>query len=342
MTNKEELLSGLFQTWAGEPAQSISMLPQSGSYRDYYRLKGETKTAVGVYNADKKENIAFLSFTKSFLQAGLPVPGIYAEQIDDDVYLLQDLGDTTLYAILQDSQSLNDATLNVYKSVLSLLPALQIDGAKLIDYSVCYPRDSFDRQSMMWDMNYFKYCFLKPARVAFDEQLLENDFVTLADFLLSADCNYFLYRDMQSSNIMLYNDKPYFIDYQGGRKGSLHYDVTSLLFDAKALLPHNVRVELLNYYIAVLQKKITVDEEAFKNMYYGYVLIRIMQAMGAYGFRGLTERKELFLQSIPPAIDDFKWFAENVQLPVAIPELQKVIVRIAELKEYECYRKAKA
>jgi aminoglycoside/choline kinase family phosphotransferase len=342
MTGKNKLLSGLFENWAGESAQSITMLPQSGSYREYYRVKGATKTAVGVYNADKKENIAFLSFTNYFLQAGLPVPQVYAEQVEDNVYLLQDLGDVTLYAMLQDGKGFNDSLLDVYKNVLSLLPALQIDGAKLIDYSVCYPRESFDRQSMMWDMNYFKYCFLKPAKVAFDEQLLENDFVTLADFLLSADCNYFLYRDLQSSNIMLCGSQPYFIDYQGGRKGSLHYDVASLLFDAKALLPHNVRVDLLNYYIEALRKKIAVDEKSFKNMYYGYVLIRIMQAMGAYGFRGLTERKELFLQSIPPAIDDFKWFAENVQLPVALPELQKVITRITGLKEYECYRKANA
>jgi aminoglycoside/choline kinase family phosphotransferase len=342
MTDKNNLLSGLFESWAGEPAQSITMLPQSGSYREYYRIKGETKAAVGVYNADKKENLAFLSFTKSFLQAGLPVPEIYSELVNDDVYLLQDLGDMTLYAMLQESKGVNDTTLNVYKSVLSLLPALQVDGAKLIDYSVCYPRDSFDRQSMMWDMNYFKYCFLKPAKVAFDEQLLENDFVALADYLLSADCNFFLYRDLQSSNIMLHNGKPYFIDYQGGRRGSLHYDVASLLFDAKALLPNNVRVELLDFYIKELASKITVDEVSFKNMYYGYVLIRIMQAMGAYGFRGLTERKELFLQSIPPAIDDFTWFSENVHLPVAIPELQKVISRITGLKEYECYRKANA
>ncbi len=340
MTNTTELLSGLFESWAGEPAQSITKLPQSGSYREYYRIQSAAKSAIGVYNADKKENLAFISFTKSFLLAGLPVPEIYAEQLENDVYLLQDLGDVTLYSFIQENKSINDAVLGEYKKILGLLPALQVDGAKLIDYAVCYPRDSFDRQSMMWDMNYFKYCFLKPAKVVFDEQLLENDFIALADFLLSADCDYFLYRDFQSSNIMLFNDKPYFIDYQGGRKGSLHYDVASLLFDAKALLPNSARVGLLNYYIESLQTKLTVNEMDFKNMYYGYVLIRIMQAMGAYGFRGLTERKELFLQSIPPAIDDFRWFAENVQMPVQLPELQKVIGRIADLQEYECYRKA--
>jgi aminoglycoside/choline kinase family phosphotransferase len=340
MANKNQLLSGLFESWAGEPALNVDALPQSGSYREYYRIKGETKTAVGVYNADKKENIAFVSFSKSFFRAGLPVPEVYAENLDNDVYLLQDLGDTTLYAVIQSNKGINDAVLSIYKNVLTVLPALQINGAKAIDYAVCYPRDTFDRQSMMWDMNYFKYCFLKPAKVAFDEQLLENDFIALADYLLSADCSHFLYRDLQSSNIMLCNDRPYFIDYQGGRKGSLHYDVASLLFDAKALLPQSARMELLNYYIDSLQARTTVNEMAFKNMYYGYVLIRIMQAMGAYGFRGLTERKELFLQSIPPAIDDFKWFSENVQLPIELPELQKVIVRIAGLKDYECYRKA--
>ncbi len=194
-----------------------------------------------------------------------------------------------------------------------------------LNYKLCYPRASFDRQSMQWDLSYFKYYFLKLAGIPFNEQKLEDDYTTLIEYLLAQDADYFLYRDFQSRNIMLKDGKPYFIDYQGGRKGALQYDVASLLYDSKADIPPAIREELLEHYILGLEQYPEVNQEAFRSSYYAFVLIRIMQAMGAYGFRGFYERKTHFLQSIPYALNHIRWILENVTLPIQIPTLLKVL-----------------
>lgn len=333
---KKDLLINLFENWSKEKAIQFYALPQSGSYREYYRIKGDTKTALGVFNPDKSENIAFLSFTKTFLKLSLPVPEIYSEDLDKNIYLIEDLGDTTLFSYITEkrtSSEFPDEIVQVYRKVIEKLPGFQIEAAKHIDYSVCYPRSSFDKQSMMWDLNYFKYYFLKLGKIQFDEQLLESDFHTFSDYLLKENCDYFLYRDFQSRNIMLKDGEPYFIDYQGGRKGALHYDIASLLYDAKADLPQNIRADLLDYYIQNLKKYIEVDDKKFVQMFFGYVLIRIMQAMGAYGFRGFYEKKEHFLKSIPYAIENLKWLLANVSLPIKIPALLGVLEKIINSQE---------
>jgi hypothetical protein len=212
----------------------------------------------------------------------------------------------------------------VYKRVLTELQKFQITGAKGLDFSVCYPRARFDRQSMQWDLSYFKYYFLKLAGIPFNEQRLENDYNTLIEYLLAQDTDYFLYRDFQSKNVMLRDGTPCFIDYQGGRKGGLQYDVASLLYDSKADIPPEIREELLEHYIQGLSSYPSVDPERFRASYYPYVLIRIMQAMGAYGFRGFYEKKTHFLQSIPYALNDLKWILDQVTLPIEIPTLRKV------------------
>ena len=187
---------------------------------------------------------------------------------------------------------------------------------------------------MMWDLNYFKYYFLKLGKIPFNEQTLEIDFNTFSDYLLGADCNYFLYRDFQSRNIMIKNGEPYFIDYQGGRKGALQYDIASLLFDAKADLPHNVRAELLQYYISTVKNYVAIEETEFIQMFFGYVLIRIMQALGAYGFRGFYEKKEHFLKSIPYAIDNLSWLLNTVSFPIKIPSLTEALQGVVDSKEF--------
>jgi aminoglycoside/choline kinase family phosphotransferase len=253
---------------------------------------------------------------------------VLAENLDEHVYLLEDLGDTMLLDHIQHlnyPREVRPEVVEAYKLVLEELPRFQVQGSEGIDYSLSYPRHAFDRQSMMWDLNYFKYYFLKLAKVPFNEQLLENDFDAFVDFLLTADCNYFLYRDFQSRNVMIKNGKPYFIDYQGGRKGAIHYDIGSILFEAKTNLPANVRQELLDHYITCLNRYLPVSKDEFMHHYYGYVYIRLMQAMGAYGFRGLYEKKELFLQSIPLALNHLEWLLLNVTLPVQLPELTKVL-----------------
>jgi hypothetical protein len=217
-----------------------------------------------------------------------------------------------------------------YKKVLRELPRIQLVAGKDIDYSVCYPRDAFDKQSMMWDLNYFKYYFLKLAKIPFDEQALEDDFQAFSDYLLAVDNNAFLYRDFQSRNVMLKDGGVYFIDYQGGRKGALQYDLASLLYDAKANIPEAEREELLEFYLDELDKYKHTDREKFKSLYDGYVLIRIMQAMGAYGFRGFYEKKEHFLKSIPFALKNLEALLEKNTIPVRLPELFKVLKAVTE------------
>ena len=241
----EKQLVRLFKSWSGEDAMSVAALPWSGSDRRYFRITGATKRAIGVFNADLKENEAFLSFTATFHELGLPVPTVYAADTHSGNYLLSDLGDQTLFSFLTEkrlgSEEFPSEATEIYKSVLKQLPGFQVKAAGRIDYSKCYPRPAFDRQSMMWDLNYFKYYFLKLAKIPFDEQLLEEDFNRFADFLLEAESNFFLYRDFQSRNVMVVDGSPWFIDYQGGRRGALQYDVASLLTDAKADIPMPVR-----------------------------------------------------------------------------------------------------
>ena len=334
---KKELLINLFQRWSKEPVLEFLPLPPSGSYREYYRLKSAEKCAIAVYNSDEKENRAFIEFSKHFVNNGLPVPEIFADVPDKGIYLIEDLGEITLFSYLSEIRSeeeFNPKLIHIYKKVIDILPRFQIEAGKNLDYNFCYPRTQFDKQSMMWDLNYFKYYFLKLGKIPFDEQKLETDFHTFADYLLEADRDYFLYRDFQSRNIMIKDGNPYFIDYQGGRKGALQYDLASLLFDAKADLPHKVRSELLQYYISTVKKYTDIEATEFIQMFFGYVLIRILQALGAYGFRGFYEKKEHFLKSIPYAIDNLSWLLNTVSFPIKIPSLIESLQGVINSKEF--------
>ena len=239
-------------------------------------------------------------------------------------YLEEDFGDTTLFDFLagnRDGAEIAPAAVEIYRKALAVLPRFQVEAGHDLNYKVCYPRASFDRQSITWDLNYFKYYFLRLAGVPFNEQALEQDFGRLTKFLLNVPHDYFLYRDFQSRNIMLRNGEPFFLDYQGGRKGALQYDVASLLFDAKADLPSNLRQHLLDHYLDVLARFVQLDRDVFMQHYYAYVYVRIMQALGAYGFRGFYERKPHFLQSVPYALKNIRWLLHNVKLPVQLPTL---------------------
>jgi len=311
----------------------IEKLQQSGSHRQYFRIFAAKNTIIGVYNQDIKENNAFFTFTDFFLSQNIHVPKIIAIGEMQQYYLLEDLGDETLFSFLtlhRDNEYIEETVVAYYKKVLQQLPLLQLSGKKGIDFTVCYPRCAFDKQSMLWDLNYFKYYFLKLVNIPFDEQLLENDFHCFIDFLLETDNDYFMFRDFQSRNIMLHNDEPYFIDYQGGRKGALQYDVASLLYDGKADLPPVLREELLHYYLEELSIHININKEDFCRYYYGYVLIRILQALGTYGFRGYYEKKSHFLLSIPFAVKNLKHLLPKFTFSDKIPTLIKVIQQITE------------
>jgi aminoglycoside/choline kinase family phosphotransferase len=323
-TKLEQRLSDLFTSWTDGPVDRIEKLPAHGSERQYYRIFGKTGSAIAAHNLDRAENNAFITFSKHFHDLKLPVPEIYGTDLDHGIYLEQDLGDTTLFSYLSEIRAEEDFSpriIDIYRKVIERLPEFQIIGGRDLDYSICYPRYSFDRQSMMWDLNYFKYYFLKLAKIAFDEQKLEDDFQNFTTFLLAADREYFLYRDFQSRNVMLVDGEPYFIDYQGGRKGALQYDVASLLYDAKADIPQKIREELLQRYIEAVSKIIPVDKTRFMEFYTGYVYIRIMQALGAYGFRGFYERKTHFLKSVPYAIQNLENLLQSTCLPIEVPEL---------------------
>ncbi|MCB0609897.1 MAG: phosphotransferase [Lewinellaceae bacterium] len=339
----ERDLTDLFEQWTGQPPTLVLPLAPSGSARIYYRLQGHEQSAIGAYNPDRKENQAFLSFSRHFMSKGLPVPEIYAEDLDKGVYLQEDLGFTTLYSyLLQKGDYFPDYLINIYKKVVEKLAHLQIEGGKELDYEACYPRKSFDKQSMLWDFNTFKYYFLKLARIPFDEQALEDDIHRFSDYLLGTDTNFFMFRDFQTRNIMIKSGEPYFIDYQGGRRGALQYDLASLLYQAKANIPEDIKEDLLDHYLNAVQKLVEVDREQFIQYYHGYALMRFIQVFGTYGFRGLFERKEYFIQSIPFAIRNVKWWLENVELPVEMPELTAVLQRIVQNKRFEPFDKIRA
>lgn len=329
---KEEL-SKLFLQSFGEEVNKIDVFPANGSYREYARLTSNNHTVIGAWNADLRENEAFISFSKHFKENGMPVPCIYGVNETGDCYLQEDLGADTLYDFLnktREKEGFSHLIIKAYKQILTLLPHLQTEAADGLDYTKCYPRPAFDRQSMMWDLNYFKYYFLKLAKVPFNEQLLEDDFEAFSSYLLETDTNHFLYRDFQSRNIMYNEEKVAFIDYQGGRKGALQYDLASLLYDAKANIPNEIREELLEFYLDELEKIQPVNRKEFKSFFAGYVLIRIMQAMGAYGFRGFYEKKEHFLKSIPFALDNMTYVLKHFEIPVTLTELMSVLRSLCE------------
>ena len=321
-----DVLAKLFEQHFHAPVERVQPVQGElgGSGRKIIRLSGGQVSAIGILYGVREENAAFVEFSRHFRRHGLPVPEIYAEDLDHGAYLEEDLGDTSLFEFLCGSRTgdrISPLAVEAYRKVIATLPRFQIEAGRDLNYKFCYPRGSFDRQSISWDLNYFKYYFLRLAGIPFSEQALEDDFTQLTDFLLGAERDYFLYRDFQSRNIMLRDGEPFFLDYQGGRKGALQYDVASLLYDAKADLPPELRQQLLDHYLDTLALFVDLKRDAFLEHYYAYVYIRIMQALGAYGFRGFYERKAHFLQSVPYALKNLRWLLHNVRLPIALPTL---------------------
>src|SRR5882762_8014170 len=323
-----DVLKKLFEQHFHAPVERV--LPLQGELggwgRKIIRLASEKHSAIGILYGVREENVAFLEFSRHFHRHGLPVPEIYADDLAQGAYLEEDLGDTTLYEFLSKhraGESVAPGVVVAYRKVVAVFPRFQVEAGRDLNYKVCYPRASFDRQSITWDLNYFKYYFLRLAGIPFNEQALEDDFSRLTKFLLSATHDYFLYRDFQSRNIMLRDGQPFFLDYQGGRKGALQYDIASLLYDAKADLPPELRQQLLDHYLDSLAGFIALSHEVFMQHYYAYVYARILQALGAYGFRGFYERKAHFLQSVPYALKNLRWLLHNVKLPIGLPTLME-------------------
>ena len=327
--NRPEVpLRALYKKTFGLEPESFEPLKADGSARQLFRMKDGGRSVIGAFGPDNMENRAFLEFSRHFRAEKLPVPEIYAADGAQGVYLEEDLGSTTLFEYLVSERKggeIPPQVIGIYKKVLECLPRFQAQVGRGLDLKYCYPRASFDRQSIMWDLNYFKYYFLKLAKIPFNEQKLEDDFVRFTDFLLEAPADCFLYRDFQSRNIMLRDGEPWFIDYQGGRRGAPHYDVASLLYDGKADLPSETRTALMKTYVETAG----LNLNAFMRHYHAFVYIRIMQAMGAYGLRGFYERKTHFLNSVPYAVRNIEWLLRNAQLEVKVPELTQCFKRIA-------------
>ena len=328
------VLTQMVTDYTGKQPITCAVLAQSGSHRRYYRFAFEdNSTLIGTYNEDVTENKAFFEYTRFFAAQQLNVPALLAVHEDQKHYLLNDLGTQTLYDKLCEARKENgdfQEVMGYYKKVVAALPKFQLTAKKGLDMSVAYPRAAFDRQSMQWDLNYFKYYYLKMVNIPFNEQLLEDDYQRFMDYLLNVEDDYFLYRDFQSRNIMIHHDDVYFIDYQGGRKGALQYDIASLLYDAKADLSPEIRQELLECYMDNLAQYIPVDRKRFTADFNAFALIRIMQAMGAYGYRGYFERKLHFLQSVPYAIRNMRYLLSQNALPSNLPELRHVLQTVVD------------
>ena len=310
------LLSELFTKWAAAPPTSVISLPPSGSHRRYFRLLNGKRTAIGVLSHDIPETRTFLYLAKHLRGQGISVPEIYAVANDYQGYLIEDFGDISLFNHLQIEENPN-VIASLLKKAVEQLAVVQINGARGLDFSQCYPSESFDRQSIFWDLNYFKYCFLKVSGVDFDEAKLERDFGRLASFLLKADASFFMYRDFQSRNIMLNDKLPCglgLIDFQGGRRGPLQYDLTSLLFQAKANFSQELRESLFESYLQKACSLTRINRRQFIYYYYPFVLFRILQVLGAYGFRGMIEKKDYFVESIPYALRNIQWLLQHEHL----------------------------
>lgn len=340
-----EIISEGFRDLSGNSDIAVTPLPKSGSDRKYFRIISGERSIIGTLNENPEENEAFIGFTRHFISKGLPVPEIFGYYPDRNIYFQTDLGDMNLYTWLQqknEAGSFDTEAENLYKKILEALINFQIKGIEGLNLDLCYPHRSFDRQSMMWDMNYFKYMFLKLLAVPFNERRLEHDFEGMAGFLLEPGQDYFLYRDFQSANVMIVNGMPWFIDYQGGRKGAPQYDVASLLYDAKAHVPEDSRQRLLSFYIESFCKQTDEKKEEFTGYFTGFSMIRLMQALGAFGFRGLYERKPTFTGSIVPAVRLLTSLVDSGKLPVSLPELTKTVRSICGVEMYRELEKGHA
>jgi len=318
---------GYKELFGGKPA-TVTPLPRSGSDRRYYRINDDNTTVIGAFNANREENEAFIGFTRHFITKSLPVPEIFGFIPEKSVYFLQDLGDDNLYTWLHKRPVItpfNKETISLYKKILDKLVLFQTRGIEGLNLDLCYPHKSFDRQSMMWDMNYFKYMLLKLLAAPFNETRLENDFNLLADYLLETGQDYFLYRDFQTANVMIVREEPWFIDYQGGRKGAPQYDVASMLYDAKIPMEDKDRELLLAYYTDNFCTVTKEDHNKFRGYYAGFSMIRVMQALGAFGFRGLYEQKPTFTESIVPGVRLLNQIIDLAEKHIGLSELYNVV-----------------
>ncbi len=332
MDNINQAISDLFATYRPEPVTSVRKIPQSGSIRIYYRIAAGSKTYIATYGINIRENMSFIQFSRHFRAAGCPVPEIFAVNEEGDLYIQEDFGDISLLNKLEEN-GLSDYTYTLFQKSLKALAFLQVRGNEGLDYeNWTLTSTEFGRQAILSDLLYFKYYFLDTLQLPYDKDKLVTDFENFATDLSSADHKYFMFRDFQSRNILVENDEVHFIDYQGGMKGALQYDVASMLWQAKAELPDEWKKSLFFGYMGEVETLLgsPLNRERFERRYEGYVLIRLMQVLGAYGFRGLFERKAHFLVSIPLGLKNLRRFLHHHFSGSQLPEFERVLHLIVE------------
>jgi len=320
-------VENIFKQFSNSPITGIDKLPQAGSDRQYYRIKTEGNCYIATVGKNIKENKTFIYFSRVFTKLRLTTPQVYAVSEDQSTYIQQDFGTQSLLDVV-DAKGLTDEVFKLYQKSLKQLAALQVKAQKEVDFSRCLTNSEFGKEAILADLLYFKYYFLDTLAKPYDKQKLLNDFNKLSDFLTGSAYQTFMFRDFQGRNIMIgASDEVNFIDYQGGMKGAPQYDAASLLWQARANLPDAWKEKLLTDFIGYFENETgeKVNADLFKKQYYGFVLIRLLQVLGAYGFRGLFERKAHFLTSIPLALKNLNEFLSNHNPGIELSELDKVL-----------------
>lgn len=330
-------LYGLYKQYAGREPENTVALSGSGSNRRYVRMSVEGNSVMGVIGTDVQENRAFLAIARHFRKKGIPVPEVLAVSEDEMSYIQEDLGDELLSDMVAEAGkagnlSEDSPVASLLCRTMAMLPKIQFEGAEGLDFSICYPQPCFDRRMVLFDLNYFKYCFLKPSGLEFNEVSLQDDFERLADDLLVEESCTFLYRDFNARNVMVRDGEPYFIDFQGGRKGPVYYDVASFIWQARARYPGWLKERMLDSYLDALAGYVDVDRGKFDERLRLFVLFRTLQVLGAYGFRGLVEHKAQFVTSIQPAMEGLR---ELLSVPFdPYPYLNEMLMRLSGLPKF--------
>ena len=330
----ESILKPLFESYTGTALTEITELPASGSNRRYFRLKGGNISLIGAIGTNLQENHSFIYLARHFREKGLRVPAVLAVSEDGQAYIQEDLGDQVLFGMVaqgRESGLYSSVETDLLRRTIEQLPRLQFVGAQGLDWKNCYPQEAFDARMVDFDLNYFKYCFLKATGLEFNEIELQEDFEKLKEDLLKEDDNTFLYRDFQARNVMIKDGDPWFIDFQGGRRGPIYYDVASFIWQARSRFPEDLKQDLIRTYLRALQQFKQVNEEEFRSRLRLFVLFRTLQVLGAYGFRGYFEKKPHFLASVPYALSNLRKLLET---PFEdYPYLNSILSRLASMPE---------
>ena len=319
----------LYKTYYGVAPESITPLTGSASNRRYFRISSASGTCIGAVGTDRLENEAFIAISRHFRSKGISVPEVFAVSEDGMSYIQEDLGAEVLFDRLQKARKSGeglDEVEDLLCRTMAELPKIQFEGGHGLDFSICYPQPSFDRRMVMFDLNYFKYCFLKATGLEFNEVKLQDDFERFADDLLEDDMDTFMYRDFNARNVMICDGRPCFIDFQGGRRGPIYYDVASFVWQARAAYPDCLKERMVKSYLEGLSEYMTISRELFDRRLRLFILFRLLQVLGAYGFRGWTEHKANFVTSIPAAIDSLKVLVSNgfESYPYLVETLRKM------------------